>query len=1061
MAQHEEDLPNAGAGSDPAEQLGAPRGRRGRKVFLAICALLLLGIGYVWFSREQIADDIISAQLSQLGLPATYEIEAIGPQRQVLRNIVVGDPKRPDLTIERAEIAVRIGFSAPEIGLVRLVKPRFYGTYRGGKLSFGSLDPLLFGKSGEPFRLPDLLLRVEDGRGLIDGDIGPVGIKLHGEGPLRGGFAGVIAAIAPHANLGACRLRRASIYGRVTISAEKPRFLGPVRVAEATCDASGVRLSDAAIELDGTADKALDGGEGTASFRMGSGSAGGGRMASASGTLRLAFRKQALNARYEIAGLDITTPHLDAAMLTLTGVARGSLARVEAEGQLEGSALKLGQGLDGTLRAGQSASQGTLVAPLLAQLRNALLREGANSSLAASFIARRAGDGFSLVVPQATLRGTSGAPLLSASRFQLSADGSGPLRMAGNVSTSGAGIPRMTARMERRPGGQLAMRLAMAPYRAGDAEAAVPSLAVVQLADGKFGFAGEARLSGALPGGRASNLVLPLDGNWSPAAGLALWRRCVDIGFDRLSLASLAFERRKLQVCPQRGGAIVRSDARGTRIAAGAPSLDVSGRLGASPIRIRSGPLGVAVPGTLAARALDIELGPAATASRFRVANLEARIGGDVAGRFSGSDVFLAAVPLDLRDASGDWRYAGGKLMLTGSAFRLEDRQADDRFQPLVARGATLTLADNRIAADATLHEPASDQEIVRTVIRHDLGTGKGSADLTIDGILFSQKLQPDTISRLALGVVANANGIVRGIGRIVWNPQAVSSTGSFTSDGLDFAAAFGPVKGAAGTVVFSDLLGMVTAPDQQLRIASINPGIEVNDGLITFEMQRGNVLQIKQGSWPFLDGRLTLQPVRMALGVAETRRYVLVIEGLNAARFVERMELANLSTTGTFDGAMPLVFDENGGRIEGGMLHSRPPGGNVSYVGALTYKDLSTMANFAFDALKSLNYREMSIGMDGALEGEIITRVRFDGVSQGEGTKRNFLTDRVAKLPIRFNVNLRAPFFQLITSFKSFYDPAYVRDPRSLGLLDEKGQAVPRPQIMLPPVPGKPDIQR
>jgi hypothetical protein len=177
-----------------------------------------------------------------------------------------------------------------------------------------------------------------------------------------------------------------------------------------------------------------------------------------------------------------------------------------------------------------------------------------------------------------------------------------------------------------------------------------------------------------------------------------------------------------------------------------------------------------------------------------------------------------------------------------------------------------------------------------------------------------------------------------------------------------------------------------------------------------------------------------------MRMGVAETRRYTLVIEGLNAARFIERMELANLSATGSFDGTMPLVFDENGGRIEGGHLKSRPPGGNVSYVGALTYKDLSTMANFAFDALKSLDYRDMEIGMNGPLAGEIVTRVQFAGIRQGTTAKRNFLTDRIAKLPIRFNVNLRAPFFQLVSSFRSLYDPTYVRDPRSLGLIDAQG---------------------
>ena len=47
----------------------------------------------------------------------------------------------------------------------------------------------------------------------------------------------------------------------------------------------------------------------------------------------------------------------------------------------------------------------------------------------------------------------------------------------------------------------------------------------------------------------------------------------------------------------------------------------------------------------------------------------------------------------------------------------------------------------------------------------------------------------------------------------------------------LDFAAAFGPVKGASGTVVFTDLLGLTTAPGQVLAVQSVNPGIEANDG--------------------------------------------------------------------------------------------------------------------------------------------------------------------------------------------------------------------------------------
>ncbi len=320
--------------------------------------------------------------------------------------------------------------------------------------------------------------------------------------------------------------------------------------------------------------------------------------------------------------------------------------------------------------------------------------------------------------------------------------------------------------------------------------------------------------------------------------------------------------------------------------------------------------------------------------------------------------------------------------------------------------------------------------------------------------------MQPDTLTPLALGVIANARGLVHGKGRIDWDPRQVTSTGSFATDKLDFAAAFGPVEGLSGTVTFTDLLGMVTAPAQKFKIASVNPGIEVNDGEIVFEMQPGNVLKLEGGYWPYLDGSLVLDPTTMTIGTAETRRLTFHVEGFDAAKFISRMNMGNISATGIFDGALPMVFDENGGRIEKGRLVSRPPGGNVSYVGQLTYQDMSFMANFAFDALKSIDYRQMRIDMDGSLQGEMVTKVSFEGIRQGKTARRNFITNQIAKLPIQFNINLRAPFFKMVSSFRSLYDPTYVLDPRTLGLVgaDGKalapGQSAPQPAVQ-PPVSG------
>jgi hypothetical protein len=374
--------------------------------------------------------------------------------------------------------------------------------------------------------------------------------------------------------------------------------------------------------------------------------------------------------------------------------------------------------------------------------------------------------------------------------------------------------------------------------------------------------------------------------------------------------------------------------------------------------------------------------------------------------------------------------------MLADMALRLHDRQVDARFRPLVARDARLRLHDGVITAAALLREPASARPVVQAEIVHRLTNSHGHADLSVPDLVFDTVLQPDTLTPLALGVIANAHGTVTGTGRIDWSAGNVTSSGKFSTKAIDFAAAFGPVRGLSGTVEFADLIGLVTRPDQRVRIASINPGVDVTDGEVSFQLLGNNMLVVNGARWPFAGGTLELLPTRMVFGAAEVRRYTLRLRGADAALFVQQLDLGNISASGVFDGDIPIVFDQDGGRVVGGKLVSRPPGGNLSYVGELTYKDLSAMANFAFQSLRSLDYRAMEIGLDGNLDGEIVTRLRFDGVSQGEGAKQNIATRAIRGLPLQFNVNIRAPFHKLITSFKSLYDPNAIDDPQVRGLL-------------------------
>jgi len=549
--------------------------------------------------------------------------------------------------------------------------------------------------------------------------------------------------------------------------------------------------------------------------------------------------------------------------------------------------------------------------------------------------------------------------------------------------------------------------------------------------------------SGARPGGHLRGLNLPLEGTWSPARGFAVGSRCTKVAFDALAVSGLALSGQAVTLCPD-GAAPMLAYNTALRLAARTGPLVLSGTLGENPARLSADRVVLRYPAPFALEGLTARIGAPGSEARLTAASLTGSLAGDIGGEFTGGAALLEAVPLDLAAITGRWSFADGLLRVTDGAFTVSDRPVagEPRFKPLTARGASLVFDGDVITAEAALRHPASDRLLVEVDIAHNLGSAEGRALFAVPGIEFDRSFQPVNVSELTKGQFALAFGKVTGAGRIDWRGEAVTSSGAFTSDGLDIAAAFGPVRGLAGTVVFSDLLNLTTAPDQRVRVAAINVGVEVLDGTVQFEVRDGTLLSLEDARFPFMGGELRMRPLVMDFSQPEERRYIFEIIGLDAATFVAQMELTNLGATGTFDGTVPVIFDADGnGRIEGGLLLSRAGGGNVAYIGDLTYEDLGTMGNYAFEALRSLDYTQMRVGLNGSLAGEIITNFDFDGVQQGAGTTQNFITRRLAKLPIRFKVNVRAEnFYELTTMVRSFWDVDFLGNPVDRGLLKADG---------------------
>jgi len=479
----------------------------------------------------------------------------------------------------------------------------------------------------------------------------------------------------------------------------------------------------------------------------------------------------------------------------------------------------------------------------------------------------------------------------------------------------------------------------------------------------------------------------------------------------------------RLPICPI-GPAILSQQGGGSlQIGARIANPRLAGRLGKSPLNLAAASVRAFGDRQFDVAQLAMRLGKPATPIRFNAAALRGTFAGrGITGTFARGDATIGNVPLLLSEGTGRWRVSGPDLTVDAAA-TITDRNANPRFYPLKSDDIRLTVGGDWVRANGTLLHPASGTKVTDVAIEHRLSTGTGHANLNVPGIRFGQGLQPEELTRLTEGVIALVNGTVFGRGRIDWSPRGVTSGGDFSTEGLDLAAAFGPVTGMKGTIHFDDLLALRTAPGQLMQIGSINPGILVENGTIRYQLLPGQMVRVERGEWPFMGGRLILQETMLNFSRPTAKRLTFEVVGLDANAFVSSLGFKEIGATGIFDGVLPMIFDEEGGRIVGGRLDSRPPGGSLSYNGVVNRANLGMMGGIAFDALKNLRYRSMIVRLDGDLAGEFATRLTIEQFGLGDSKTARFLRG-FAKVPFRFNVTIKGPFRALIATAKSFRDP-------------------------------------
>jgi len=1027
------------------------RGLRWRRMVaratLGVIVILLVAIAVLWSQRRPLATQYIQSAFADRGVQATYHLDSVGFRTQQISDLVIGDPKRPDVTARFAQIQMRVKWNGSfEVYRIVARGVRLRGRMVNGKVSWGQVDKLLPPPSNKPFQLPNFVLDVADSSISLATPFGPIGVALEGNGKLSGGFKGRATVVSPRLVPGHCVAQNLRAFVAVAVIAKRPRIDGPISLDRFNCPASRFDIVAPRFDVATSFNESFTSVDGGGRMAIATLTAGANGLAAFNGELSFKGPLSDVHGGVKLAAQKSRMATIYADRTRLNGAYR--LGIQTGTFSLAGDFAADTAALDPSMLAGVTgplaAAAKTPIGPIASAIGAAINRTARSFNSAGHIKVVNFPGGGAVRIESADVIGPGGA------RARITG-GSGvtyywptnALRIDSDIATAGGGLPNGRIRLRQAKAGLPMNGVAeFAPYSVGGSRLALTPVRFGPGPNNSTQLHTLAQLDGPFPDGRVNALRLPIDGRIGRGGSFAFGTSCAVVSFNALQTGALQLGAARLPICPV-GPAMVSKQPGGPVLASArfsGPVLD--GRLGKSPLHLAAAG-GQIVGKQFGMDRLSMRLGKPASPILFDASRITGTfVGSGVNGTFAGGRSTIGNVPLLLSEASGKWLVHHGDLTVDANS-QVTDRDANPRFYPLKSDNLHFTLADGFVRATGTLKHPASGTRVTDVAIEHRLSTGDGHATLDVSSLTFGENLQPEELTRMTDGVIALVVGTISGQGRIAWNSDGkVTSTGDFTTAHLDLAAPFGPVTGMRGTIHFNDLLGLTTAPGQAMTVESINPGILVENGTIHYQLLPGQLVKIERGEWPFMGGRLILQETVLNFAKPTAKRLTFEVVGFDAKTFIDSLGFKEIAATGKFDGVLPMIFDEDGGRIVGGRLDASAPGGTLSYVGVINKANLGMMANIAFESLKELRYRSMIVRLDGDLAGEFATRLTIEQLGLG-GTAgpAKLLRNSFKKVPFRFNITIKGPFRSLIQTAK------YYRDPRQ-----QIDTVLPRP---LEDVPG------
>jgi len=986
------------AATAPDPSPAPPPASRGRRAILVVgvtLGVLLILTAVLYLNRRAATRQALIGWLERQGIEADMQVERLELDGLVA-SVRIGDPANPDVTIERVEVDYAIGapWSRGGAGLtptrIRLVRPVVRASVRNGKLTLGSLDPLVERFTGRPPR-PDSrgpLVLVEGARVRLDTDYGPTNIL--GDARIDDGKLMRLTARMPATAFKSGEIEARGLRATVDLTTTGDRVA--LRVAAAAESAGLPGLSGEAARLTLSGDLPypdLEGrrGDGRArlDLRLAAANLTAGETSARDPDLHLTFAGQTAgwiesfriegDSAVELRAARIESPGASAATARLRLTRARTVVARDARG--------IGWRIDGTTaisaaRASAAGLDGAGITLIASRLtvggRGAAMEASGPMTLTAD---RLAWDDLAL----GGVRGATDFDLVSDAGLRVTARGAfsaargawplfGP--PAGGDVPELAGMKRaLSAFAVAVPGFQLTVG------ESGTRVTLTRPATLRPVNGGVLTVSPAATPVFAAPRGQAGGGALYLTatrGQGLPEAAFAIpaWR-LTPRGFTATldGRAALDFDLAR-GITVQTRGELASSDGRLTYVAARCMPLTVE-RLELDESDV-----------------VDIA-GDICPAARPLVSVADGRWRAEAAMR--GLDASAPFLALIFRDAEGGFTATGGPAGI-GLEARVDGATVEDattplRFHPLTATGSA-RLADEDWTGAFDLARNAA--ALGRLNLAHDGAAGAGGLTIDAPSIVFAEGgLQPADLSPMAAFVGSPATGSAAFSGRIDWRAdEEGTSSGRLTVPGLDFVSPAGPVKGLRGTVDFTSLAPLTAAPGQRLTADLLESIVPLTDIELSFGLDEAAVT-VEGGDFAVAGGRIRVEPFAVPLAPNQPIAGVIVLENVQLGQVIAGSGFGDkVSLDAVVSGRLPFTSDQvNGVRIVGGSLAAVQPGRMSIAREALSDLEAggggeavppNTVQDLAYQAMENLSFDILSAEVNSLDEGRIGVLFRIRG---------------------------------------------------------------------------------